>query len=165
MATRGFTGRRPAPEVADRVPPGQSLTDDFPVLSAGPTPRVSLGDWSFTLKVGPRPVKRWTWAEFQTLPRSKMTRVAADLVAVVCAVTEQDTRVAVPLLHQVGVGSGVVSFTGRQHNPNREAVGVSPEVDLCREAAARAPEALAHGPAPRAGGALVRPDDGADARP
>jgi DMSO/TMAO reductase YedYZ molybdopterin-dependent catalytic subunit len=74
MATRGFTGRRPAPELADRIPPGQSLTDGFPVLSAGPTPRVSLGDWSFTLKVGPRPVKRWTWAEFQALPQTKMTR-------------------------------------------------------------------------------------------
>jgi hypothetical protein len=74
MATRGFTGRRPAPELADRVPPGQSLTEDFPVLTAGPTPRISLGDWSFTLKSGPRPVKRWTWAEFNTLPQTKMTR-------------------------------------------------------------------------------------------
>ena len=62
MATRGFTGRRPASELADRIPPGQSITEGFPVLSAGPTPRVSLGDWSFTLKVGPRPVKRWNWA-------------------------------------------------------------------------------------------------------
>jgi len=26
MATRGFTGRRPAPELANRLPPGQSLT-------------------------------------------------------------------------------------------------------------------------------------------
>ena len=74
MATRGFTGRRPAPELADRIPPGQSLTEGFPVLSAGPTPRVSLSDWSFTLKIGPRPVKRWTWAEFQALPQSRMTR-------------------------------------------------------------------------------------------
>src|SRR5829696_2680688 len=74
MATRGFTGRRPASELADRIPPGQSLTEGFPVLSAGPTPRVSLGDWSFTLKVGPRPVKRWNWAEFQALPQTKMTR-------------------------------------------------------------------------------------------
>jgi hypothetical protein len=62
MATRGFTGRRPAPELADRFPPGQSLTEAFPVLSAGPTPRVSLSDWSFTLKVGPRPgVRPFRW--------------------------------------------------------------------------------------------------------
>ena len=39
MATRGFTGRRPPADIAARVPPGQSLTADFPVLSAGPTPR------------------------------------------------------------------------------------------------------------------------------
>src|SRR5215204_4367560 len=50
------------------------MTDGFPVLTAGPTPRVSLGDWSFTLKVGPRPVKRWNWAKFQALPQTKMTR-------------------------------------------------------------------------------------------
>jgi DMSO/TMAO reductase YedYZ molybdopterin-dependent catalytic subunit len=35
---------------------------------------VSLGDWSFTLKVGPRPVKRWTWIEFEALALTKMTR-------------------------------------------------------------------------------------------
>src|SRR5688500_5409469 len=74
MATRGFTGRRPAPELADRIPPGQSVTEDFPVLTAGPTPRIALGDWSFTLKVGVRPVKRWTWEEFNNLPQTKMTR-------------------------------------------------------------------------------------------
>jgi hypothetical protein len=88
-------------------------------------------------------------------------RHPADLVAVVCAVAEQNTQVAVPLLHQSGVGSGVVSFTGRQHNRNREAEGVGPEVDLCRGAATRAPQTLAHGPAPRSGGAVVRPHEGA----
>ena len=74
MVTRGFTGRRPASELADRIPPGQSLTEGFPVLSAGPTPRLSTADWSFTLKVGPRPVKRWTWDELMALPQTKMTR-------------------------------------------------------------------------------------------
>src|SRR5918999_6220128 len=74
MATRGFTNKTSSADYADRIPPGQSLTESFPVLSAGPTPRVSLGDWSFTLKVGPRPVKRWTWAEFRALPQTKMTR-------------------------------------------------------------------------------------------
>ena len=41
MTTRGFTGRRNAPEIAGRLPPGQYLEKDFPVLSAGPTPHVS----------------------------------------------------------------------------------------------------------------------------
>jgi DMSO/TMAO reductase YedYZ molybdopterin-dependent catalytic subunit len=75
MATRGFFGRgRANDETATRLPPGQYLETGFPVLSAGPTPRVKLEDWSFTLKNGVRPVKRWNWEEFNALPRSKMTR-------------------------------------------------------------------------------------------
>ena len=74
MVTRGFTGKPPALDQSDRIPPGQHLVGDFPVLSAGPTPRVTVQNWSFTLKIGPRPVKRWTWAEFNALPHTKMTR-------------------------------------------------------------------------------------------
>ena len=74
MATRGFTSKTSSADYADRIPPGQSLTEGFPVLSAGPTPRLSLADWSFSLKIGPRPVMRWTWEEFQGLPQTKMTR-------------------------------------------------------------------------------------------
>jgi DMSO/TMAO reductase YedYZ molybdopterin-dependent catalytic subunit len=74
MATRGFTGRPRQPETADRVPPGQHLVEDFPVLSAGPTPRITPEDWSFTLKVGPRPVRSWSWAEFNALPQTRVTR-------------------------------------------------------------------------------------------
>ena len=74
MTTRGFGGRRPPPDLAGRIPPGQSLTQDFPVLSAGPTPRVRTETWSFALKVGPKPVAKWDWAEFNALPQTKMTR-------------------------------------------------------------------------------------------
>jgi DMSO/TMAO reductase YedYZ molybdopterin-dependent catalytic subunit len=74
MATRGFRGRPQPPEIAERLPPGQSLIEDFPVLSAGPTPRIRTEDWSFTLKVGVKPVARWNWAEFNALPQTKMTR-------------------------------------------------------------------------------------------
>jgi len=74
MVTRGFTRKSAAADKPDRIPPGQHLVGDFPVLTAGPTPRVSLGDWSFTLKAGPRPVKRWTWAEFHALPQTQTIR-------------------------------------------------------------------------------------------
>ena len=74
MATRGFTGRPRPPGSAGRVPPGQSVTSDFPVLSATPTEHVKLDTWSFTLKVGPKAVKSWTWAEFNALPQSGITR-------------------------------------------------------------------------------------------
>jgi DMSO/TMAO reductase YedYZ molybdopterin-dependent catalytic subunit len=50
MATRGFSGKRPGGEDAKRLPPGQSKTEDFPVLSMGPTPRVDLGAWRYAGK-------------------------------------------------------------------------------------------------------------------
>ena len=68
MPTRGFTGRRPPAGTSDRVPPGQSVTDGFPVLSATPTQHVPLDQWSFTLKVGPKPVASWNWEQFNALP-------------------------------------------------------------------------------------------------
>ena len=74
MTTRGFTGRRNTPDIAERLPPGQYLEENFPVLSAGPTPRVTTEDWSFTLKDGPKPIAKWSWAEFNALPQSKATR-------------------------------------------------------------------------------------------
>jgi DMSO/TMAO reductase YedYZ molybdopterin-dependent catalytic subunit len=68
---------RGRPAIAEgRLPPGQYLTQDFPVLSAGPTPRVDLASWRFTLRVGPRPVRQWTWEEFNQLP---MTSVLRDI--------------------------------------------------------------------------------------
>jgi DMSO/TMAO reductase YedYZ molybdopterin-dependent catalytic subunit len=66
--SRGFVGKRREPEVANRVPPGQYLVRDFPVLSAGPTPRTPLDRWSFTLQGLVREPVAWTWAEFLQLP-------------------------------------------------------------------------------------------------
>jgi DMSO/TMAO reductase YedYZ molybdopterin-dependent catalytic subunit len=73
FVTRGFRGRRRDEGPADRVPPGQYVTSDFPVLSAGPTPRVSPAHWRFTLtdRVGDETV--WTWDEFRSLPTEKAT--------------------------------------------------------------------------------------------
>ena len=70
MVTRGFSGRRPTADIANRLPPGQFKTDDFPVLSKGPVPRIDLAAWRFTLSDGPRPLKSWSWNEFLALPRS-----------------------------------------------------------------------------------------------
>ncbi len=74
MVTRGFTGRGTPAGTEGRIPPGQHLVDDFPVLSAGPTPHIATSQWSFTLKVGPKPVKRWNWDELNALPQTKLTR-------------------------------------------------------------------------------------------
>jgi DMSO/TMAO reductase YedYZ molybdopterin-dependent catalytic subunit len=74
--TRGFAGRGAPhdPAARDRVPPGQHLVPDFPVLSLGPTPRVRPADWVLDLRVGPKPAGRWTWQEFNALPQTKWTR-------------------------------------------------------------------------------------------
>ena len=75
MATRGFSGRgRSTDTDPARLPPGQYLTADFPVLSAGPTPQVKREEWNLTLQLGPRPVKSWTWADFVRLPVTRITR-------------------------------------------------------------------------------------------
>ena len=52
MVTRGFVGRSASSDLSTRLPRGQHVVTDFPVLSAGPTPRISTEDWTFTLKVG-----------------------------------------------------------------------------------------------------------------
>ena len=72
--TRGFTGKQREKTEAERLPPGQALTNDFPVLSAGPTPQVDLAKWTFTLKHGPKPIAKWSWNEFNELPQTKLTR-------------------------------------------------------------------------------------------
>ena len=70
--SRGFRGRRPAVN-ADRLPPGQYLTTDFPVLSAGPTPHTPMAEWSFGVRgAAERPVS-WSWDEFNALPRETIT--------------------------------------------------------------------------------------------
>jgi DMSO/TMAO reductase YedYZ molybdopterin-dependent catalytic subunit len=74
MATRGFIGRRAPPATAKRLPPGQHLVDNFPVLTAGPTPRLRPETWTFTLKVGPRTVRTWTWAEMNALRQTELVR-------------------------------------------------------------------------------------------
>jgi DMSO/TMAO reductase YedYZ molybdopterin-dependent catalytic subunit len=68
---RGFHGRRPAPGV--RLPPGQYETRDFPVLSAGPTPRVSLATWDFTIRDDAGHSMRWSWDDLQALPHDTPT--------------------------------------------------------------------------------------------
>jgi DMSO/TMAO reductase YedYZ molybdopterin-dependent catalytic subunit len=69
--TRGFHGKRPAGD-ASRIPPGQHLVTDFPVLSAGPTPHTPLSDWTFTIKGAVAAPITWTWEQFQTLPKENV---------------------------------------------------------------------------------------------
>jgi DMSO/TMAO reductase YedYZ molybdopterin-dependent catalytic subunit len=55
------------------VPPGQYVTTDFPVLSAGPTPHTKEQDWTFSIRRGGKDQKSWTWAELHELPVQSVT--------------------------------------------------------------------------------------------
>jgi DMSO/TMAO reductase YedYZ molybdopterin-dependent catalytic subunit len=68
--SRGFSGRRRAS--AD-LPPGQYLTEDFPVLTAGPTQRVATDTWELTVTTETGQVHRWDWAGLMALPADTPT--------------------------------------------------------------------------------------------
>jgi len=70
--SRDFRGRRRREAEPDRLPPGQYVTDDFPVLSAGPTPHTPLDQWTFSLVAGDERTT-WTWDEFRALPDETVT--------------------------------------------------------------------------------------------
>jgi len=71
IISRGFSGRRSAADT--KLPPGQYLTTDFPVLSAGPTPRISFDKWEFVIDDGNNVLKRWDWKSFRELPTENIT--------------------------------------------------------------------------------------------
>ena len=71
--SRGFRGRREPAADAARIPPGQYLTPDFPVLSAGPTPHTPLDRWSLTIDGAVDRVATWSWDELRALPAETNT--------------------------------------------------------------------------------------------
>ena len=76
LISRGFRPRRQEQVPNNRVPPGQYVTADFPVLSAGPTPQIRLENWTFALQLGGNLLGKWIWAEFEALPQ---TTIKADI--------------------------------------------------------------------------------------
>jgi DMSO/TMAO reductase YedYZ molybdopterin-dependent catalytic subunit len=73
--SRGFRRRHAAdPAQEGRVPPGQHVVSDFPVLSAGPTPHTPLDEWSFQLVGAIDEPRSWTWEEFRALPAETVTK-------------------------------------------------------------------------------------------
>ncbi len=55
-----------------RLPPGQSLTLKFPVLHYGPVPRFNPATWDFRVWGEVEDEKKWTWEQFNQLPRAKI---------------------------------------------------------------------------------------------
>jgi DMSO/TMAO reductase YedYZ molybdopterin-dependent catalytic subunit len=71
--SRGFRGRRRADVDPARVPPGQYLTPDFPVLSAGPTPHTPLAEWTFEIRGAVDAPVSLSWDELLALPSETPT--------------------------------------------------------------------------------------------
>jgi DMSO/TMAO reductase YedYZ molybdopterin-dependent catalytic subunit len=66
--SRGFRGKRVDQRDEARLPPGQYLVEDFPVLSAGPTPYTPLEEWTFSIAGEVAETKTWSWEDFRALP-------------------------------------------------------------------------------------------------
>jgi DMSO/TMAO reductase YedYZ molybdopterin-dependent catalytic subunit len=56
-----------------RLPPGQVLTEKWPVLTYGDTPRTDLATWTFRVFGLVAEEMSWTWNEFVRLPRVRVT--------------------------------------------------------------------------------------------
>lgn len=70
----GFVGKRRGANA--KLPPGQYVTEDFPVLSAGPTPAVPIATWEFKLVTETGATKTWNWEQFRSLPNEA---IATDI--------------------------------------------------------------------------------------
>ena len=71
--SRGFRGRKRSDDAGGRLPPGQYLTEDFPVLSAGPTPHTRVDEWTFAVTGEISEPRSWTWESFRALPSERFT--------------------------------------------------------------------------------------------
>ena len=58
---------------ANRVPPGQQLTQKWPVLTYGATPRFDPRTWTFRCFGLVEQEVTWTWEQFLRLPRVEIT--------------------------------------------------------------------------------------------
>lgn len=68
----GARGRKQAQKLGidpARVPPGQYLTERFPVLTVGPNPEYDLADWDLTVFGEVERELRLTWEELLALPQ------------------------------------------------------------------------------------------------
>jgi DMSO/TMAO reductase YedYZ molybdopterin-dependent catalytic subunit len=69
-------GKRQAEELGidpQRVPPGQYLTERFPVLTVGPNPAADLDSWDFTVFGEVENDLKLSWEELHALPQREVT--------------------------------------------------------------------------------------------
>ena len=72
---RGLTGHVSRPDT-ERLPPGQHLVRDWPVLDLGLTPRVTPEKWRLRVHGAVEAAVTWDWAAFQAQPQ---VRAVSDM--------------------------------------------------------------------------------------
>ena len=55
-----------------RLPPGQRLTQKFPVLHYGQVPAIDLSTWTFQVRGEVKEEISWSWEEFRALPTTEI---------------------------------------------------------------------------------------------
>jgi DMSO/TMAO reductase YedYZ molybdopterin-dependent catalytic subunit len=70
---RLFGDRKGDPALTDRIPPGQYLTEKFPVLHYGSVPRTDLSTWDLKVYGEVDSPLTLTWDQFRALPRKQVT--------------------------------------------------------------------------------------------
>ena len=73
MIFRGCGKRRYPPEIEEQIPPGQTLTEKWPILTYGRVPRFNPQSWDLRVTGLVEEEQRWTYEEFMALPRTKVT--------------------------------------------------------------------------------------------
>lgn len=71
MVTRGFFGKKNNNE---RIPPGQYLENRFPVLSAEPTPKIDIENWTLSISYKSNDLAEISWEELKSLPEKEITQ-------------------------------------------------------------------------------------------
>jgi DMSO/TMAO reductase YedYZ molybdopterin-dependent catalytic subunit len=64
--------KSPDTERANRIPPNQKVTEDWPVLHFGPVPRIDISKWIFIISGLVEKERTLSYQEFISLPRVKV---------------------------------------------------------------------------------------------
>ncbi len=67
-------GFKPKRKTDSRLPPGQYEESGFPVLSLGPTPKISQDVWRLEVDGLVEDKLSWDWAQFTALPKADIVR-------------------------------------------------------------------------------------------
>ena len=65
---RGVEAQEYSPGEDERLPPGQHLVDNWPVLATGYKPEISLSEWTLTIGGFVTTPLSWTWNDFTAQP-------------------------------------------------------------------------------------------------